>query len=174
MGFTEVELIFYICDMRYFYTLLLVLSFGFCNAQTTMPFVNTAWSDSGFGVISEQLGGLLGIDYRPVNEPVSNQNGKATIRFKGADSTQLITVELTKGAFNGSNEVVKQVQMSGPFADVYAVYQQLFNSTQPAEEVKEKGSIHTEPILVSGKKYTATLRRDGKRTSEKWVLVIKD
>ncbi len=160
--------------MRYLYALMLVLSFGFCNAQTTMPFVNTAWSDSGFGVISEQLGGVLGIDYHPTNEPVSQQNGKAVLHFESTDKTKIITVELTKGTLGGNNEVVKQVQINGPFADTYAVYQNLFNSTQPAEEVKQKGSIRTEPILVSGKKYTATLRRDGNRSSDKWVVVIKD
>jgi hypothetical protein len=160
--------------MRYFYALLLVLSFGFCRAQTAMPFVNTAWSDSGFGVISEQLGGVLGINYHPVNESVSNQNGKAVMHFKGTDITKLITVELSQGTISGNNQVVKQVQISGPFADIYSAYQQLFNSTQPAEEVKQKGSIRTEPILVSSKKYTATLRRDGNRSIDKWVLVIKD
>lgn len=132
------------------------------------------WSDSGFGVISEQSGGIMGIDYRQVNEQVSAQSGTVVMHFKGANDTKLITVELSKGTISGSNQVVKQVQLSGPFADVYVIYQKLFNSPQTPEEVKQKGSIRTEPILILSKKYTAALHRDGSRNGDKWMLVIKD
>jgi len=160
--------------MRCLYTLLLVLSVGFCNAQTATQFVNTAWSDSSFGAISEQLGGVLGIDYHAVNEKVSINGDKAIIHFSRNDAAKLITIELGKGTLSGNTQVVRQVQMSGPFADLYPAYQKLFNNPQTPEEVKQKGSIHTEPVMVSGKKYTAALRRDGNRSSENWILVIKD
>ncbi len=160
--------------MRYLYTLLLVLSVALCSAQTSMPFVNSSWSEGDFGVISEQLGGILGGDYCLVNEPVSTQTGTATLHFKTADGSKLVTVELSKGTLSGNGEVVKQVQISGPFADVYSIYQKLFNALQTPEEIKQKGSIRTEPVLVSGKKYTASLRREGNRSSDQWMIVIKD